>query len=281
MIRKAAILLLMGLNLLVLSQAGWSQAPAPEITELFPNYAPAGFTTNIYGSGFGQQQGNSTVTFNGVPVTQISTWSDTTLTVTVPAGATTGNVIVTVGGVASNGVQFLVTTPTFFVLTSLNSTTSGLKQLSQTNAPPATFLGPDLVNQPAGEYMIQAFDTQAGVPGSSNTMFAGMPVSFYVWMHQTAGTPGTLFPDVKLYLNSPTGTPICSGIGNTALTTTNTEFGFGCTISADITLTPTDRYYLWVGVNSTAASTSSLQAQLNVGVQARGRPSSETIVPVK
>ena len=280
MIRKAALVLFIALNLLFLSQIGWAQA-APDITELFPNYAPVGFTTTIMGSGFGVTQGSSSITFNGVAVTQISSWSDTMLTVTVPAGATTGNVVVTVGGVAGNGVQFLVTTPTFFVTTSLDSTTSGLKQLSRTTSTPANFLGPDLVNQPAGEYLIQAFDTQAGVPGSSNTLFAGMPVSFYVWMHQTAGTPGTLFPDFKLFLNGPTGTPICSGIETTALTATNAQYAFGCTISTDITLTPTDRYYLWVGVNSTVASTSSLQAQLNTGIQARGRASSEIIVPVR
>ena len=42
-----------------------------------------------------------------------SSWSATSIVVPVPAGATTGNVVVTVGGVASNGVSFTVlATPT-------------------------------------------------------------------------------------------------------------------------------------------------------------------------
>src|SRR6202040_1147901 len=57
-------------------------------------------------------RGTSTVTFNGAIATPTA-WSATSLVVPVPAGATSGNVIVTVGGVASNGVSFTVNqTPT-------------------------------------------------------------------------------------------------------------------------------------------------------------------------
>jgi len=38
-------------------------------------------------------------------------WSATSITVVVPSGATTGNVVVTVGGQASYGVLFTVTAP--------------------------------------------------------------------------------------------------------------------------------------------------------------------------
>ena len=51
------------------------------------------------------------MTFNGTTATPTS-WSATSIVVPVPAGATTGNVVVTVGGVASNGQTFTVgTTP--------------------------------------------------------------------------------------------------------------------------------------------------------------------------
>src|SRR5208282_5049533 len=40
----------------------------------------------------------------------VTSWSATSLVTSVPAGATTGNVVVTVGGVASNSVSFTVTT---------------------------------------------------------------------------------------------------------------------------------------------------------------------------
>ena len=64
----------------------------------------------ITGTNFGATQGTSTVTFNGTAATATS-WSATSIAVTVPSGATTGNVVVTVGGQASNGVSFTVTVP--------------------------------------------------------------------------------------------------------------------------------------------------------------------------
>jgi hypothetical protein len=48
------------------------------------------------------------VTFNGVATTSISSWSSTSIQALVPLGATTGYVLVTVGGVASNGISFTV-----------------------------------------------------------------------------------------------------------------------------------------------------------------------------
>jgi len=64
----------------------------------------------IAGVNFGGTQGTSTVTFNGAPATPTS-WSATSIVAPVPGGATTGNVVVTVGGVASNGVSFTVGNP--------------------------------------------------------------------------------------------------------------------------------------------------------------------------
>jgi hypothetical protein len=63
----------------------------------------------ITGTNFGSTQGTSTVTFNGTTATPTG-WSATSITAPVPTGATTGNVVVTVGGVASNGATFAVPT---------------------------------------------------------------------------------------------------------------------------------------------------------------------------
>src|SRR6185437_386721 len=41
-----------------------------------------------------------------------SSWSATSIIAPVPAGATTGNVVVTVGGIASNGIAFSVQSAT-------------------------------------------------------------------------------------------------------------------------------------------------------------------------
>ena len=79
----------------------------PTITSLAPTSAPVGTTVLIAGTNFGATQGTSTVAFNGTMATP-TTWSATSIGVPVSAGATTGTVIVIVGGVASQGVVFTV-----------------------------------------------------------------------------------------------------------------------------------------------------------------------------
>jgi len=85
-------------------------SPGPSLTSLGLTQGPVGATVTIVGTNFGATQGTSPVTFNGAAGTP-SAWSDTSIDVPVPVGATTGNVIVTVGGVASNGLPFTVTPP--------------------------------------------------------------------------------------------------------------------------------------------------------------------------
>src|SRR5712664_59628 len=92
--------------------------PAPSITSLNPTSGLIGTSVTITGANFGATQGTSTVKFNGITATPTS-WSATSVVVLVPAGATTGNVVVTVGGVASNGMSYTVTTPAPSI-TSLN-----------------------------------------------------------------------------------------------------------------------------------------------------------------
>lgn len=79
----------------------------PSITSLSPSAAPVGASVTISGNAFGASQGNGSVTFNGTPASAPS-WGATSITATVPGGATSGNVVVTVQGVASNGVNFTV-----------------------------------------------------------------------------------------------------------------------------------------------------------------------------
>jgi hypothetical protein len=94
---------------------------APSITSLSPTSGAAGASVTITGAGFGATQGGSTVKFNGTTAA-IASWSNTTIVATVPTSATTGSVIVTVAGSASNGRTFTVLpAPTI----SLLSRTSG------------------------------------------------------------------------------------------------------------------------------------------------------------
>ena len=97
-------------------------APAPTISSLSTTSGPVGTAVTITGTNFGSSQGTSMVSFNGTAAT-VTSWSGSSIATTVPSGATTGNVVVTVGGVASNGVGFTVTAPAPTI--SSLSTTSG------------------------------------------------------------------------------------------------------------------------------------------------------------
>ncbi len=81
--------------------------PPPSITSLSATSGKVGDSVTITGTNFGSSQGTNAVAFNGTAAT-VKNWSATSIVVTVPSGATTGNVVVTVGGVASNGSPFTV-----------------------------------------------------------------------------------------------------------------------------------------------------------------------------
>jgi hypothetical protein len=104
---------------------------SPTVTSLSPTSGAVGTWVTVTGTNFGSPQGASTVTFNGMAAA-ISSWSATSIVAVVPAGATTGAVVVTVNGIASNGAGFtvLATSPTLTV-TSL-SPSSGYVGLAVT-----------------------------------------------------------------------------------------------------------------------------------------------------
>jgi hypothetical protein len=93
----------------------------PQITAISPTSGPAGTSVTITGTNFGATQGTSTVSFNGAAASPTS-WSAASIVAPVPTGASTGNVLVIVGGVASNGVAFTLTAPAPGQLSSSAST---------------------------------------------------------------------------------------------------------------------------------------------------------------
>ncbi|MGH9746658.1 MAG: IPT/TIG domain-containing protein [Candidatus Acidiferrales bacterium] len=131
-------------------------APAPSITSLTPNSGVVGASVVIAGANFGATQGASTVKFNGVAATA-TVWSATSITTPVPAGATTGNVVVTVGGITSNGKAFTVTLPPP-TITSLN---------------PATGV--------VGSSVVIAGANFGGTQGASTVKFNGVATTPTVW----------------------------------------------------------------------------------------------------
>src|SRR5678809_727722 len=73
-----------------------------------------------------------------------------------------------------------------------------------------------------------------------------------------------MFPRVKLNLNSAAGASIVTVTGTTALTTTLTKYTLTGTVPANVTMSASDRFYLWVGVNLTATSSVNNKAELDI-----------------
>jgi hypothetical protein len=86
-----------------------TQAPstAPKIVTMTPSFGPVGTVVSVSGMNFGASQGGSTIKFNSITAS-VSNWGANAITATVPAGAATGPVVVTVGGVSSAGKIFTV-----------------------------------------------------------------------------------------------------------------------------------------------------------------------------
>src|SRR5262245_52608997 len=82
------------------------------------------------------------------------------------------------------------------------SSTTGLFQLKSTGPDAAAFAitSSNLKNQPVGEYLIKAFDTQSGVPNKAGVIPAGSTISFTLWIRKTS-TSGVMYPRAKLFVN--------------------------------------------------------------------------------
>jgi hypothetical protein len=82
--------------------------PEVEITGISPKKGPEGTKVTIQGKNFSSKKSKNEVTFNGTKAT-VKNASSTKLKVTVPKGATDGNVKVKTGGQTATGPTFTVT----------------------------------------------------------------------------------------------------------------------------------------------------------------------------
>lgn len=84
--------------------------PGPVITGLSGTTGTVGTQVTISGANFGASQGNSIVRLNG-PAATVNSWAASSITVTIPSGATSGPLVVSVAPTMndSNAVVFTVT----------------------------------------------------------------------------------------------------------------------------------------------------------------------------
>jgi len=192
-----------------------SASVSPTISSLSPASGGPGDSITITGSGFRASQGTSTVKFNGTAAGTAASWSNTSITVAVPTGATNGNVVVTVNSQASNGAAF-TTVPS---ITSL-SAISGIVGASITIAGAA-------FGASQGASTVTFGGTNATVSSWSNSSITAAvpsltPGSRPVVVTTANGTSGgssfTVIPNLSSL--SPT-----SGAQGTSVTLTGSNFG--------------------------------------------------------
>jgi len=85
-------------------------SPAPLISSFSATTGSVGSQVVLTGTGFGATQGNSVVELNDLPVT-VNSWTSTSISITIPSGATSGPLVVSVAPSMndSNPVTFTVT----------------------------------------------------------------------------------------------------------------------------------------------------------------------------
>jgi hypothetical protein len=89
--------------------------PTPDVSGVSPAAGQPGSTVTVTGTNFGTTQEGSTITIGGVEA-QVVSWSDKKIVVTVPAGATSGAVVVTTSQGGSNrNKEFTVVYPTWYL----------------------------------------------------------------------------------------------------------------------------------------------------------------------
>jgi regulation of enolase protein 1 (concanavalin A-like superfamily) len=88
-----------------------SLAPSPTITAVSATGGSIGNQVVITGTGFGATQGSSLVELNNLPMT-VNSWSASSISATVPTGATSGSLVVSVSPTMndSNPITFTVST---------------------------------------------------------------------------------------------------------------------------------------------------------------------------
>lgn len=89
----------------------------PKILSVSPDNVGPGAEVTITGDNFGASTGETLqVTFNGTIAVSVNRIDDQTIKLIVPSGATSGNAVVTVNGLNSNGMAFTVLKALYFSL---------------------------------------------------------------------------------------------------------------------------------------------------------------------
>jgi RHS repeat-associated protein len=189
----------------------------PNIASLSPTTGAVGASVTITGTNFGATQGSGSVSFNGTAAT-VTSWSATSIVVSVPSGATTGNVVVTASSQASNGVNFTVVPAPSVTSLSPNSGAAGVSvTIAGTNFGVTQGNGSVSFNGTSVTPLSwSATSVVAAVPSSATTGNVVVNASGVA----SNGVNFTVLPTPSITSLSPTSGPV-----GTSVTITGTNFG--------------------------------------------------------
>jgi YD repeat-containing protein len=171
-------------------------------------------------------------------------------------------------------------TATYHLHKDASSTANAFQLLTAgPNAAAFAISSQNLKNVAAGEYIIKGFDTQAGTPNLAGVIAANSAISFTVWMKKSS-TSGVVYPRVKLFVNNSSGALLGTVTGATALSSTLTQYTFNVNTSSAVTMSASDRFYVWVGVNVATAPTTNTDGVLSVEGTLNGSTDSYVTTPL-
>ncbi len=188
------------------SSSSFTVTPPPTITSFTPTSGPIGTAVTITGSRFSATKTSNTVKFNGTAAT-VSSASTTQLVVTVPTGATTGSITVTVSGqTATSGTNFTVTASA--------PTISGFTPTSGPVGTAVTISGTNFDSNPANDAV--TFNGTAAIATSATATQLVVPVPIGATTgkikvtigSQSATSSANFTPTVSITGFSPSSGPI-------------------------------------------------------------------------
>jgi hypothetical protein len=255
----------------VTAMAAWINSLTPNqpvISSIAPSSGPVGTTVIIGGSAF---SGTTMVTFNGTQATSFTVIADTSLSVTVPNGATTGPIVVTSCGLTATSATYaVIPTPIISSFTPANGpvgtvvtiTGSGLSGATAVSFG-ATAASSFAVNSGTSITATIANSTAVGAATISVTTPGGVAFS---------ASPFTVYPPPVISsftpANGPVGTVVTitgSGLsGATAVT-------FGATAASSFTVNSATSITATIA-NGTAVGAAAIRINTSGGVASSNSP---------
>ncbi|HVO64555.1 MAG TPA: IPT/TIG domain-containing protein [Terriglobales bacterium] len=253
---------------LVSNAVSFTVSATPGITNLSPTSGPVSTVVTITGNNFGASQGASSVTFNGTSASPTS-WSSTTIVVPVPNGSSSGNVVVTVSGVASNGVSFTVVPAASITSVTpssgapgtpvtISGTNFGASQgtstvtFNGTTSTPTSWSATNIaVAVPGGATTGNVLVSISGV-ASNGVSFTVLPVPSITSVSPTSGLAGSVVTISGANFGSTQGSGLVTVNGTTAPVTTWSSTSI--TVSVPLGATTGNIIVFASGVNSNGAS---------------------------